>query len=199
LIGLTLVMLNITSKQGLRFCVSLLFSCLIFIADIHAQNGRFDPKKFRKQQQAFENKAGTRFRQSSPWICEDSSTIDIDDIDGPVVLFLGYYGCAPCRVLMKSLDSVLQPDAYKDITFVYMTMDGTESIHEELNPLKNLQRMRRVVVTRDYINAHNLAMAYPTIYFINSNHMICYFKTGGPSEYGPEVGDWWRLHLSELR
>lgn len=195
-------MVNIISKQGLRFCISLLFSCFIFLAGAHCQGGasqKFDAKKFKKQQQAFENKTGTRFRQSSPWICEDSSRLDIDNIDGPFVLFLGYYGCAPCRVLMKSLDSVLQQEAYKHITFVYMTMDGTESIHEELNPLKSLQRMHRVIVTRDYINAHDLARAYPTIYFVKSNRIISNFKTGGPSEHDPEVDNWWRQHLDALQ
>lgn len=196
------MMVNIIPKQGLRFCISLLFSCFIFLAGAHGQDDasqRFDAKKFRKQQQTFENKTGTRFRQSSPWICEDSSRVDIENIDGPFVLFLGYYGCAPCRVLMKSLDTVLQAEVYNDITFVYMTMDGTESIHEELNPLKNLQRMHRVIVTRDYINAHDLAMAYPTIYFVKSNRIINDFKTGGPSEHGPEVDAWWRQHLDALR
>ena len=194
-----MIRLNIISKQALRICIFLLFLCLIFLADAQAQNGRFDPKKFRKQQQALENKAGTRFRQASPWICEDSSIIDIHKLDGPFVLFLGYYGCAPCRVLMKSLDSILQQDAYKEISFVYMTMDGTESMHEELNPLKNLRRMHRVMVTREYINAHDLATAYPTIYFVKGNRIISDFKTGGPSEHGPEVDGWWRQHLNALQ
>lgn len=190
---------NIICKQGLRFCVSLLFSCLIFPVGTHAQKGRFDAKKFRKQQQAFEDKAGGRFRQPSPWYGEDSALIDTRKLDGPYVVFLGYYGCAPCRVLMKSLDTVLQPGAYTDVTFVYMTMDGTESIHQEFAPLKNLHRMRKVVVTRDYINEHELARGFPAIYFVNRNHIISYFRTGGPAQHGPEVSEWWHQHLDDLR
>lgn len=185
--------------QRLRFCISLLFSCLIFIADTHAQNGRFDAKKFKKQQQAFENKAGTRFRQSSPWICEDSSNIDIHKLDEPFVLFLGYYGCAPCRVLMASLNHVLRQHNYKNVTFIYMTMDEVATINEELGSYKNLRRLRCVPVTSDYINQHDLAMNYPTIYFVKRNHIIDYLQTGGASQSGPEVDSWWRQHLDVLQ
>ena len=188
--------------QGICFCISLLFSCLLCASTSHAQpdtSSQFNIEQFKKQQLAFSAKTGSRFLQPDPWQCDDSTTLNTDGIKRPFVLFLGYYGCTPCRVLMKSLDEVLQDHTYDDVSFIYMTFDGSATVHEELDHYRNLRHLRRVLVTGEYITKHDLAMGFPTVYFVKQDHTIAYLETGGASENGAAVDQWWRQHLNALQ
>lgn len=185
-------------RQGSLMCVFLLF-CLLprSVFSQPATAARFDPEAFKREQAAFTGRQGSRLALADKWKCTDGSFIFLDSIKGPVVLFVGFSTCAPCRALMIALNSILADRSYSDISFVYLTYDRSDQISEEFGLLRNLSGMHRISVSRDYIHQHRLAMGYPTVFFLNGNKIIERIETGGPTG-GEEAISWWKQRLLTL-
>ncbi len=182
--------------------IAFLFITAVFNALAQDQQpkptGKFDFENLKRDEAAFMDREGKKFIQPGLWTCLDGAIIDISKEQKPTILFLGFASCVPCRLLMTALSEVIQEKAYRNYSFIYLTFDSKGSINEEIDTQVQ-QHLKIVQVSKEYIAQHNLAMCYPTIFFLRADNTVDIIQRGGLTENKNQVKHWWRKELDKLK
>lgn len=190
--------------KGLRNIVVILF---ISVLNVHGQSNpkkndsSFDASAFKKRMQVFINKKnGDTFAPIEEWKCINGTEFDLNKATTPSVVFLGFSSCVPCRFYLPIFAELATEKRYAGYNFIYITFNDSATIREEFKSEQITdQNLKVVTLSKEYLHANNLAMGYPTIYFLNADKTISGVEIGGTTDNIKEARKWWRSELDKLK
>jgi peroxiredoxin len=110
----------------------------------------------------------------------DGNNLKLSELKGKaVVLNFWFIGCAPCRVEMPGLNSLVEEFEGKDVAFIGFALDPAEKLREFL---KDHPFDYSIVPNSTKIAELFGVSVYPTHILINKQGRIEYFLTGGSPE-----------------
>jgi thiol-disulfide isomerase/thioredoxin len=158
----------------------------------------FDAVAYKKTCKRFyDKKIGEVFQPVDDWISLNGS-FDLGAVVTPTIIFLGYASCQPCRAALPVFSDISTESKYSKFNFVYMTLDDTTTLKKELSELVNSGRVVAIPLSKDYINQMEIAIGYPTIYFINSRKVVKAIYAFGEKDGPIDSKAYWYTLLDAL-
>ncbi len=107
----------------------------------------------------------------------DGSDLKLSDLKGKVVVLnFWFIGCAPCRVEMPGLNTLVEEFGGSDVVFVGFATDPADPLREFL---AKIEFKYRIVPEASKIASLYGVSLYPTHILIGKDGQIAYFLTGG--------------------
>ena len=185
-------------------CVTLALASVSMSYEVsHAQqkSGKMDMTDFKKKSKAFyDRKIGEMFAPIEEWKCMNGDYFDLNKAQGPAVIYLGFYGCAPCRQAMPLYAQLSLEKKYNGYNFVYLTFDDSATINEELSKAKIAEhKMRLVSLPETYMRAKGMALGFPVIYFLDNEKTVKMIYAYGELNGQIDSLQYWHSLLDALK
>ncbi len=165
------------------------------------KSAKMDVAAAMKQWKIFyKRKIGDMFAPIEEWKCVNGGYFDLNKAQGPAIIYLGFYGCPPCRQEMPLYAELSLEKKYSGYNFVYLTFDDSATISEELNTAKiSEHKIKLVSLPEKYIRSKGMANAFPVVYFLDQEKTVKMIHAFGLLSGSLDSINYWHSLLDSLK